>query len=254
MPTEILMPALSPRWRKARSRNGWSRKATPSPPATGWPRSRPTRRRWSSRPSTKARLGKILVAEGTEGVKVNTPIAVLLEEGESADDIAVARPTSAEAEAGRRGPRQRRLRAAREREAAPARQASPPRAAPKCRRQAHLRLAARPPDRRGQGARPGADQGLGPARPHRQGRCRSRGPAAPSRARRRTEAAARRRAGAAAMPAGPSADAGREDVRGPRLRGGQARRDAQDRRRAADRGQADDPAFLPAPRRCNWTR
>ncbi|MEQ9629966.1 MAG: biotin/lipoyl-containing protein, partial [Roseitalea porphyridii] len=27
-------------------------------------------------------LGKILVAEGTEGVKVNTPIAVLLEEGE----------------------------------------------------------------------------------------------------------------------------------------------------------------------------
>jgi pyruvate dehydrogenase E2 component (dihydrolipoamide acetyltransferase) len=32
-------------------------------------------------------IGKILVAEGTEGVKVNAPIAVLLEEGESADDI-----------------------------------------------------------------------------------------------------------------------------------------------------------------------
>jgi pyruvate dehydrogenase E1 component beta subunit len=32
-------------------------------------------------------MGKILVAEGTEGVKVNTPIAVLLEEGESADDL-----------------------------------------------------------------------------------------------------------------------------------------------------------------------
>ncbi|PWJ19161.1 pyruvate dehydrogenase complex E1 component subunit beta [Jannaschia seohaensis] len=32
-------------------------------------------------------IGKILVAEGTEGVKVNSPIAVLLEEGESADDI-----------------------------------------------------------------------------------------------------------------------------------------------------------------------
>lgn len=32
-------------------------------------------------------VGKILVAEGTEGVKVNTAIAVLLEEGESADDI-----------------------------------------------------------------------------------------------------------------------------------------------------------------------
>ena len=35
-------------------------------------------------------LGKILVPEGTEGVKVNDPIAVLLEEGESADDIDAA--------------------------------------------------------------------------------------------------------------------------------------------------------------------
>jgi len=32
-------------------------------------------------------IGKILVAEGTEGVKVNAAIAVLLEEGESADEI-----------------------------------------------------------------------------------------------------------------------------------------------------------------------
>ncbi|SLN69773.1 Dihydrolipoyllysine-residue acetyltransferase component of pyruvate dehydrogenase complex [Roseovarius gaetbuli] len=32
-------------------------------------------------------IGKILIEEGTEGVKVNTAIAVLLEEGESGDDI-----------------------------------------------------------------------------------------------------------------------------------------------------------------------
>ncbi|MGM0421588.1 MAG: pyruvate dehydrogenase complex dihydrolipoamide acetyltransferase [Pseudomonadota bacterium] len=32
-------------------------------------------------------IGKILISEGTGNVKVNTPIAVLLEEGESADDI-----------------------------------------------------------------------------------------------------------------------------------------------------------------------
>lgn len=32
-------------------------------------------------------IGKILVLEGTEGVVVNSPIAVLLEDGESADDI-----------------------------------------------------------------------------------------------------------------------------------------------------------------------
>ncbi|MEP3054383.1 pyruvate dehydrogenase complex dihydrolipoamide acetyltransferase [Ascidiaceihabitans sp.] len=35
-------------------------------------------------------IGKILVAEGSEGVKVNTAIAVLLEDGESADDIGAA--------------------------------------------------------------------------------------------------------------------------------------------------------------------
>ncbi|MGC9370630.1 MAG: pyruvate dehydrogenase complex E1 component subunit beta, partial [Paracoccaceae bacterium] len=35
-------------------------------------------------------LGKILVAEGTEGVKVNTPIAVLVEEGENVEEAASA--------------------------------------------------------------------------------------------------------------------------------------------------------------------
>ena len=42
-------------------------------------------------------VGKILVAEGTAGVKVNTPIAVLVEEGESAD--AVPAPAAAPAAA-----------------------------------------------------------------------------------------------------------------------------------------------------------
>ncbi|GKY88748.1 pyruvate dehydrogenase complex E1 component subunit beta [Sinisalibacter aestuarii] len=35
-------------------------------------------------------VGKILIAEGTEAVKVNTPIAVLIEEGESAEDAAAS--------------------------------------------------------------------------------------------------------------------------------------------------------------------
>ena len=39
-------------------------------------------------------IGKILIAEGTEGVKVNAAIAVLLEDGESADDIAASAPTA----------------------------------------------------------------------------------------------------------------------------------------------------------------
>ncbi|EGJ20943.1 branched-chain alpha-keto acid dehydrogenase subunit E2 [Cereibacter sphaeroides WS8N] len=36
-------------------------------------------------------LGKILIAEGTAGVKVNTPIAVLVEEGESVDAVSSAK-------------------------------------------------------------------------------------------------------------------------------------------------------------------
>ena len=47
-------------------------------------------------------VGRLLVAEGTAGVKVNTPIAVLLEEGESADAApaaAVAAPAPAPASA-----------------------------------------------------------------------------------------------------------------------------------------------------------
>ncbi|MFY9237493.1 MAG: pyruvate dehydrogenase complex E1 component subunit beta [Roseovarius sp.] len=49
-------------------------------------------------------IGKILIAEGTEGVKVNTAIAILLEDGESADDISAApaekaAPAAAEAPA-----------------------------------------------------------------------------------------------------------------------------------------------------------
>ena len=39
-------------------------------------------------------VGKILIAEGTEGVKVNTPIAVIVEEGESADAVANAAPAA----------------------------------------------------------------------------------------------------------------------------------------------------------------
>ncbi|MEL7027501.1 MAG: pyruvate dehydrogenase complex E1 component subunit beta [Pseudomonadota bacterium] len=40
-------------------------------------------------------VGKILISEGTEGVKVNTPIAVLVEDGESADAVAAPAPAAA---------------------------------------------------------------------------------------------------------------------------------------------------------------
>src|SRR5579863_3265759 len=44
-------------------------------------------------------LGKILVPEGTEGVAVNTPIGVILEEGEDASSIKAPAPAAAPAPA-----------------------------------------------------------------------------------------------------------------------------------------------------------
>ena len=48
----------------------------------------------------EGKVGKILIGEGTEGVKVNTPIAVLLEEGEDASAVPApaAAPAATEAE------------------------------------------------------------------------------------------------------------------------------------------------------------
>jgi pyruvate dehydrogenase E2 component (dihydrolipoamide acetyltransferase) len=47
----------------------------------------------------EGKIGKIMVAEGTEGVKVNAVIAVLLQDGESADAVAAPKATPAPAPA-----------------------------------------------------------------------------------------------------------------------------------------------------------
>ena len=47
----------------------------------------------------EGKIGKIMVAEGTEGVKVNAVIAVLLQEGESADAVAAPKAAPAAKEA-----------------------------------------------------------------------------------------------------------------------------------------------------------
>src|SRR6185295_12781576 len=61
-------------------------------------------------------IGKIVVAEGTEGVKVNAVIAVLLEEGEDASSIKVSDAPASPAPAATPSPPQ----------AAPAAAAAPP--------------------------------------------------------------------------------------------------------------------------------
>ena len=99
MPVEILMPALSPtmeegtlaKWLKAEGdavKAGDIIAEIETDKAT-----------MEFEAVDEGVLGKILIAAGTEGVKVNTPIAVLLAEGESATDVAAPKAAAAPAAA-----------------------------------------------------------------------------------------------------------------------------------------------------------
>src|SRR5271165_1933036 len=88
MPTQVLMPALSPtmeegklaKWMKAEGdevRSGDVIAEIETDKAT-----------MEVEAVDEGKLGKILVPAGTEGVKVNTPIAVILIDGEDASALA----------------------------------------------------------------------------------------------------------------------------------------------------------------------
>ncbi|MAM11554.1 MAG: pyruvate dehydrogenase complex E1 component subunit beta, partial [Rhizobiaceae bacterium] len=87
MPTNILMPALSPTMEEG-NLTKWLKKEGDSVAAGDILAEIETDKATMEVEAVdEGTIGKILIAEGTEGVKVNTPIAVLLEEDESADDI-----------------------------------------------------------------------------------------------------------------------------------------------------------------------
>ncbi len=87
MPTQILMPALSPTMTEGNLAK-WLKSEGDSVEAGDVIAEIETDKATMEVEAVdEGILGKILISEGTEGVAVNTPIAVLLEEGESADDI-----------------------------------------------------------------------------------------------------------------------------------------------------------------------
>jgi len=87
MPTEILMPALSPTMEEG-TLSKWLVKEGDSVQSGDLLAEIETDKATMEFEAVdEGVIGKLLIAEGSEGVKVNTPIAVLLEEGESADDI-----------------------------------------------------------------------------------------------------------------------------------------------------------------------
>ena len=85
MATNILMPALSPTMEEGKLAKWLVKEGDTVKSGTILAEIETDKATMEFEAVDEGRIGKILVAEGSEGVKVNSPIAVLLEEGESAD-------------------------------------------------------------------------------------------------------------------------------------------------------------------------
>src|SRR5687767_2879391 len=95
MPTEVLMPALSPTMTEGNLAKWLKKEGDTVAAGDVMAEIESDKGTMEVEAVDEGTLGKILVAEGTEGVAVNTPIALLLCEGEDAaavDQAATARP------------------------------------------------------------------------------------------------------------------------------------------------------------------
>ncbi|WP_299830513.1 pyruvate dehydrogenase complex dihydrolipoamide acetyltransferase [uncultured Roseobacter sp.] len=99
MPTEILMPALSPTMEEGTLAKWHVTEGDTVSSGDIMAEIETDKATMEFEAVDEGTIGKILVAEGTEGVKVNTAIAVLLEDGESADDIDTSTPAPEAAQA-----------------------------------------------------------------------------------------------------------------------------------------------------------
>ena len=99
MPTEILMPALSPTMETGKLAKWLVKEGDTVTSGDIIAEIETDKATMEVEAVDEGKVGKILIAEGTEEVAVNTTIAVLLEEGESADDITVSAAPAAVAPA-----------------------------------------------------------------------------------------------------------------------------------------------------------
>ncbi len=90
MPTQILMPALSPTMEEGKLAKWLVAEGDAVSSGDVIAEIETDKATMEFEAVDEGTIGKILIAEGTEGVKVNEAIAVLLEEGESAEDITAA--------------------------------------------------------------------------------------------------------------------------------------------------------------------
>ena len=90
MPTEILMPALSPTMEEGTLAKWLVKEGDTVSSGDLLAEIETDKATMEFEAVDEGVIGKLMVAEGTEAVKVNTVIAVLLEDGESASDIGTA--------------------------------------------------------------------------------------------------------------------------------------------------------------------
>ncbi len=99
MPTEILMPALSPTMEEGTLAKWLVKEGDTVKSGDILAEIETDKATMEFEAIDEGVIGKIFVPAGTEGVKVNVAIAVLLEDGESAADIGTSAPAAAPAAA-----------------------------------------------------------------------------------------------------------------------------------------------------------
>jgi pyruvate dehydrogenase E2 component (dihydrolipoamide acetyltransferase) len=92
MPTNILMPALSPTMEKGKLAKWLKKEGDRVKSGDVIAEIETDKATMEVEAVDEGTLGRILIADGTEDVAVNTPIAVILGEGEKAGDISAAAP------------------------------------------------------------------------------------------------------------------------------------------------------------------
>ena len=113
MPIEILMPALSPTMEEGKLAKWLKKDGDKVSPGDVIAEIETDKATMEVEAVDEGMLGKILVPDGTEGVKVNTPIAVLAGEGEDVDKAGEARRRRAAPSAEAAAPQQPRRRPSR---------------------------------------------------------------------------------------------------------------------------------------------
>jgi len=92
---EILMPALSPTMEEGKLSKWLVKEGDTVKSGTILAEIETDKATMEFEAVDEGKIGKILVPEGSEGVKVNAPIAVLLDEGEKLGDLPAAAPAAA---------------------------------------------------------------------------------------------------------------------------------------------------------------